>query len=256
MEELETSIGEPAHAGSSRRFRNPTCKFKAFSSLDSARRPPQAPRLTRTRFYRRPQTHHYGHDALGNENTFLQLLVAQIQNQDPTQPMDSSTFLTQLAEFSSARTIDRHPAGCRSNWIRRRTSTLPSHETRPAEVNFQDRRTNMSSYSIALSGLTRQHHRLGRGRQQSRQHEHARLQGQQRPVRGRDERGQRDAASRHRRRQHNHQPPISRKVDLKPPTDRWTRRFRATASSSCRTPRAPRLIHETAASASIPPDNW
>jgi flagellar basal-body rod modification protein FlgD len=39
-------------------------------------------------------------DALGNEDTFLQLLVAQIQNQDPTQPIDSSTFLTQLAEFS------------------------------------------------------------------------------------------------------------------------------------------------------------
>ena len=40
-------------------------------------------------------------DALGNETTFLQLLVAQIENQDPTNPMDSSTFLTQLAEFSS-----------------------------------------------------------------------------------------------------------------------------------------------------------
>jgi flagellar basal-body rod modification protein FlgD len=39
-------------------------------------------------------------DSLANENTFLQLLVAQIQNQDPTQPVDSSTFLTQLAEFS------------------------------------------------------------------------------------------------------------------------------------------------------------
>ena len=40
-------------------------------------------------------------NALANENTFLQLLVAQIKNQDPTQPMDSSTFLTQLAQFSS-----------------------------------------------------------------------------------------------------------------------------------------------------------
>src|SRR5579871_5110061 len=39
-------------------------------------------------------------DSLGNENTFLQLLVAQIQNQDPTQPIDSTTFLTQLASFS------------------------------------------------------------------------------------------------------------------------------------------------------------
>jgi flagellar basal-body rod modification protein FlgD len=30
---------------------------------------------------------------------FLQLLVAQLQNQDPTQPMDSTTFVTQLAQF-------------------------------------------------------------------------------------------------------------------------------------------------------------
>jgi len=44
-------------------------------------------------------------DALGNESTFLQLLVAQIQNQDPTAPMDSSTFLTQLAEFSSVEQL-------------------------------------------------------------------------------------------------------------------------------------------------------
>lgn len=39
-------------------------------------------------------------DSLGNENTFLQLLVAQIKNQDPTNPVDSNTFLSQLAEFS------------------------------------------------------------------------------------------------------------------------------------------------------------
>jgi len=44
-------------------------------------------------------------DDLGNESTFLQLLVSQIQNQDPTQPMDSSTFLTQLAEFSSVEQL-------------------------------------------------------------------------------------------------------------------------------------------------------
>lgn len=40
-------------------------------------------------------------DALANESTFLQLLVAQIKNQDPTQPMDSTAFLSQLAQFSS-----------------------------------------------------------------------------------------------------------------------------------------------------------
>jgi flagellar basal-body rod modification protein FlgD len=34
-----------------------------------------------------------------DENMFLQLLVAQLQNQDPLNPMDSSTFVTQLAQF-------------------------------------------------------------------------------------------------------------------------------------------------------------
>lgn len=34
-----------------------------------------------------------------DQNMFLQLLVAQLQNQDPTQPMDSTTFVTQLAQF-------------------------------------------------------------------------------------------------------------------------------------------------------------
>ena len=32
------------------------------------------------------------------EDEFLQLLVAQLQNQDPTQPMDTSTMVTQLAQ--------------------------------------------------------------------------------------------------------------------------------------------------------------
>jgi flagellar basal-body rod modification protein FlgD len=40
-------------------------------------------------------------DSLGNENTFMQLLVAQLKNQDPTQPADGIQFVTQLAQFSS-----------------------------------------------------------------------------------------------------------------------------------------------------------
>jgi len=34
-------------------------------------------------------------------NEFLKLLVTQLQNQDPLNPMDNSQFLTQLATFSS-----------------------------------------------------------------------------------------------------------------------------------------------------------
>lgn len=39
-------------------------------------------------------------DALGRD-TFLQLLITQLQHQDPTQPQDNSEFIAQLAQFSS-----------------------------------------------------------------------------------------------------------------------------------------------------------
>jgi flagellar basal-body rod modification protein FlgD len=38
---------------------------------------------------------------IANESTFLTLLVAQLQNQDPMNPADSTQFVTQLAQFSS-----------------------------------------------------------------------------------------------------------------------------------------------------------
>src|SRR5580765_5820185 len=34
-------------------------------------------------------------------NSFLQLLIAQLQNQDPLNPTDSTEFVSQLASFSS-----------------------------------------------------------------------------------------------------------------------------------------------------------
>jgi flagellar basal-body rod modification protein FlgD len=38
--------------------------------------------------------------SLGNQQTFLQLLVAQLKYQDPLQPQDGTQFVTQLAQFS------------------------------------------------------------------------------------------------------------------------------------------------------------
>jgi flagellar basal-body rod modification protein FlgD len=34
-------------------------------------------------------------------NTFLQLLIAEMQNQDPTNPMDTSQYMSQFAQLSS-----------------------------------------------------------------------------------------------------------------------------------------------------------
>lgn len=46
-----------------------------------------------------------GQNALGslssNFNNFLNLLMTQLKNQDPSSPMDSTTFTTQLVQFSS-----------------------------------------------------------------------------------------------------------------------------------------------------------
>jgi flagellar basal-body rod modification protein FlgD len=39
-------------------------------------------------------------DPLANKETFLQLLVAQIKNQNPLSPQDGVQFLTQLAQFT------------------------------------------------------------------------------------------------------------------------------------------------------------
>jgi flagellar basal-body rod modification protein FlgD len=42
-----------------------------------------------------------GASSLANEDVFLQLLVAQLQNQDPDNPVDGTTFVTQLAQFTT-----------------------------------------------------------------------------------------------------------------------------------------------------------
>ena len=39
-------------------------------------------------------------DPLANKETFLQLLVAQIKNQNPMSPQDGVQFLSQLAQFT------------------------------------------------------------------------------------------------------------------------------------------------------------
>jgi flagellar basal-body rod modification protein FlgD len=40
-----------------------------------------------------------------DQNSFLKLLMAQMQNQDPTAPTDSTTFVTQLAQFTQVQQV-------------------------------------------------------------------------------------------------------------------------------------------------------
>jgi flagellar basal-body rod modification protein FlgD len=39
-------------------------------------------------------------DSLANPNVFLQLLISQLEHQDPENPADGTAFVTQLATFS------------------------------------------------------------------------------------------------------------------------------------------------------------
>lgn len=48
----------------------------------------------------RTTTKQTGSNSLGKD-AFLQLLVTQLQHQDPTQPMDNTEYIAQLAQFSS-----------------------------------------------------------------------------------------------------------------------------------------------------------
>ena len=43
-----------------------------------------------------------GMSALGNANTFYNLLVTQLTNQDPLNPMSNTDLSAQLAQFSTA----------------------------------------------------------------------------------------------------------------------------------------------------------
>ncbi len=80
--------------------------------------------------------------ALGNETTFLQLLVSEIKNQDPTAPMDSTTFLTQLAQFSQLEQM----SGIRQD-IEKGTYSAPS--TPSSAVNPTTPVTATTSNAVA-----------------------------------------------------------------------------------------------------------
>ncbi|HZW30701.1 MAG TPA: flagellar hook capping FlgD N-terminal domain-containing protein [Isosphaeraceae bacterium] len=47
-----------------------------------------------------------GGSQLGKQE-FLQLLVAQLRNQDPLQPVDNTQFIAQLAQFSTLETLQQ-----------------------------------------------------------------------------------------------------------------------------------------------------
>jgi flagellar basal-body rod modification protein FlgD len=52
-----------------------------------------------------PRSAGNGFAALAERDTFLRLLVAQVQNQDPLNPQEPIEFVSQLAQFSQLETL-------------------------------------------------------------------------------------------------------------------------------------------------------
>ena len=67
-------------------------------------RPPAPARPTATRAPATAASPRQQRTTLGGTN-FLTLMLAQLKNQDPTSPVDSNTFLTQLAQLSEVQGI-------------------------------------------------------------------------------------------------------------------------------------------------------
>lgn len=56
-------------------------------------------------------------DAMQLENNFIQLMVAQIQNQDPTNPLDSTQFLDQYSAMSQVKSLENMTNVSKSNLV-------------------------------------------------------------------------------------------------------------------------------------------
>lgn len=56
-------------------------------------------------------------DATQLENNFISLMVAQIKNQDPTKPVDSTEFLNQFSAMSQVKSMENMTALSKSNLV-------------------------------------------------------------------------------------------------------------------------------------------
>ena len=100
-----------------------------------------------------------GADPLANESTFLQLLVAQLKNQNPMNPMDGTTFVTQLAQFSDLEqnlamrqdldAIDQKYVGTSSS-----ASTDPTSGSQPTNQSNPTNQTNQTNQTAPPNSTT------------------------------------------------------------------------------------------------------
>lgn len=77
--------------------------------------------------------------SLTSESTFLQLLVAQIQNQDPLNPTDSIQFVGQLVQYSELEQLMGINSGIQTLTG---ATTSPATNTNASQTNPATQRTS------------------------------------------------------------------------------------------------------------------
>ena len=77
--------------------------------------------------YQKP-TKQTGNSELGKD-AFLQLLITQLQNQDPTNPMDDREFIAQMAQFSSLEQMQNMTKAMESLLVSQQQTQLMSYTT-------------------------------------------------------------------------------------------------------------------------------
>ena len=68
---------------------------------------------------------------LASKDIFLQLLIAQIKNQDPTKPSDSIQYITQLSQFTSTEQLVDIKATLKEINTQLKTQNVPTSGTHP-----------------------------------------------------------------------------------------------------------------------------
>src|SRR6266849_7990775 len=110
--------------------------MQVFNTLAAATDPtaPTAPASTTTPSN---STNPLAPDQLANESTFLKLLMAQVKNQDPMNPTDSTQFVGQLVPFSQLEQLPGINQGVQTLVTKAPAPTPTPTPTSPSNVVAQ-----------------------------------------------------------------------------------------------------------------------
>ncbi|MFT5787981.1 MAG: flagellar basal-body rod modification protein FlgD [Shewanella sp.] len=90
-----------------------------------------------------------GNDAAAIKNEFMTLMIAQIKNQDPTNPIEGTEYVTQLAQFSQVESLEKMRANQSSQMVIMENLGI----VQSAQLVGKDAMVSASEFSIDNSPL-------------------------------------------------------------------------------------------------------